>query len=84
MVYNGCNYLSIYPLQREVGFTNHVSKRGHWSQRCSIGFISGRLDGQSLTSMSWFSRKLLGLGLYGAEHYFGPELIVLEGGSCPG
>ena len=49
-----------------------------------MGFISGRLDGQSLTSMSWFSRKLLGLGLYGAEHYFGPELIVLEGGSCPG
>ena len=30
-----------------------------WSQSCSMEFISGRLDGQSMTSTSWFSRKSL-------------------------
>ena len=51
---------------------NHVSKRGHWSQRCSMGFICGLLDGQSMTPTSWFSGKYIADWLCGAEHYLGP------------
>ena len=44
-----------------------------WFHGCSMGFISGILDGRSMISTSWFSRKPPVAWALGAGHYLGPE-----------